>query len=65
MNVHPEITFELNYEWSSEEDDGKERSLTSNANLQVCSYDSQPLQITYFIGCTMNGNIQMNVHDTK
>ena len=38
MNMFPDITFELNYEWSSEEEEGKESSLdtsvqTSNLHL--------------------------------
>jgi hypothetical protein len=35
--MFPDVTFELNYEWSSEEGEGKQPGYFS-ANLQVCSY---------------------------
>ena len=35
--MFPDVTFELNYEWSSEEGEGKQPGYFS-ANLQVCSH---------------------------
>ncbi len=38
MNIFPQITFDLNYEWSSEEDEGKERSLDTTAQPSRCAH---------------------------
>ena len=38
MNIFPQITFELNYEWSSEEDEGKERSLDTSVQTSRCAH---------------------------
>lgn len=45
MDVFPEITFDLNYEWSSdsEEDEGKERGLETSAQIRCADMTSADL----------------------
>lgn len=88
MDIFLHVTFDLNYEWSSEEDEGREGSLNTVAqNWRPCmksrkwwsnvlsdrTVDSlesaTPLRCLstdcYFIGCTINVNIQINRYNTR
>lgn len=90
MDLFPKISFELNYEWSSEEDEGEEKLNPSEHTSRFVSVSSAELSDleksnilsdqkaesavsvkrqstmqspeTYFIGCTINGNVLINVY---